>query len=141
MSLDLDFNKSLTKEEIEEKTSLKVEIHNGGEFLTDEYGNTVFFKGYGITLYGPRNITKIMDELVRAFDLMFIDDDAIDKLDYEPENYDASVLFWETMNKYGYVKDGKLTVPERDTSEYQRLNITNEEIDDALSKEEDDLPF
>ena len=49
---------------------------------------------------------------------MFIDDSAIDKLDYEPEKYKAEDLFLETMNEYGYVIDGKIIVPEREESEY-----------------------
>lgn len=138
MSLDLNFNKSLSTEEIEQKTSLKVEKQNGSEFLTDQYGNTVFFKGYGITLYGgPRNPTKILDELINAFNIMFIDDEAIDKLDYEPEKYDADKLFHETMDKYGYVTDGKVIVPAREESEYEPFKRDEEE----KTGDDSDLPF
>ncbi|MBP9758744.1 hypothetical protein KBD45_03540 [Candidatus Dojkabacteria bacterium] len=137
MSLDLEFNKSLSAKEIEEKTSLKVEVHNGSEFLKDQYGNIVFFKSYGITLYGgPRNPQKILDELIRAFDIMFIDDEAIDKLDYESEKYKAEDLFLETMDKYGYVTDGKIIVPERDESEYLPYKINWEAPGD-----DSELPF
>lgn len=119
MSLDINFNKSLTSKEIEEKTSLKVEVEDGSEFLKDQYGNMVFFKGYGITLYGgPKNPWKILDELIRVFEIMFIDDEAIDKLDYEPEKYKAEDLFFETMKNYGYIQDNKIVVPEREETYY-----------------------
>jgi hypothetical protein len=118
MSLDFNFNKSLSTKEIEEKTSLKVIETDGLQDLVDTYGNTVFFKGYGITLYGLRNPTKILDELINAFGIMFIDDDAEDKLHYEPEKYKDRDLYFETMETYGYVIDGVVKVPEREESEY-----------------------
>lgn len=119
MSLDINFNKSISKQEIEEKTSLKVEEKDGSKFLVDQYGNVVFFKGYGITLYGgPRNPLKILDELIKTFDIMFIDDSAIDKLDYESDKYKPEDLFWETMDEYGYVTDGKIVIPEREEKDY-----------------------
>lgn len=138
MSLDLNFNKSLSAKEIEEKTSLKVEVKDGSEFLVDTYGNVVFFKGYGITLYGgPRNPWKILDELIQAFDIMFIDDSAIDKLDYEPEKYKADDLFWETMNEYGYVQDGKVVVPEREEKDY----LPYPERENKNGGDGEELPF
>lgn len=51
MSLDFNFNKSISAEEIKDKTSLIVDVKDGSEFLKGQYGNAVFFKGYGITLY------------------------------------------------------------------------------------------
>lgn len=72
----------------------------------------------GITLYGMRNPNKILDELIRAFDIMFLDDDAMDKHHYEPEKYKDVDLWMETMDKYGYVQDGKVVVPEREEADY-----------------------
>jgi hypothetical protein len=70
MSLDINFNKTISTKEIIEKTTLKVVEKDGSNFLEDEYGNVVFFKDYGITLYGgPRNPTKILDELIKVFDI------------------------------------------------------------------------
>jgi hypothetical protein len=132
MSLDLNFNKSISKDEIEEKTSLKVITNGGSEFLEDQYGNVVFFKGYGITLYGLRNSTKILDELIRAFEIMFLDDNAMDKYHYESEKYKDVDLWMETMDRYGYIIDGKVVIPERDESEY----LPHSQIEFT-----DDLPF
>lgn len=136
MSLDFNFNKSLSAKEIEENTSLKVVLNNSVEYLRDQYDNVVCFKGYGITLYGaPRNPWKIFDELIRAFDVMFIDDSAMDKLYYEPEKYNAEDLFLETMNKYGYVIDGKIIVPKRTEEDYLPYSPREDnggEIDDEL---------
>lgn len=140
MSLDINFDKSITLGDIESKTALKVVEKNGNNFLEDEYGNVVSFKGYGITLYGgPRNPFKILDELVGAFGIMFIDDEAIDKYDYEPEKYKDVDLFTPTMIEYGYtVVDGVVTVPEREESEYLPYN-KNEVADDISG--DSDLPF
>jgi len=120
MSLDINFNKTISPNDIDSKTTLKVVVKDGSNFLEDEYGNVVLFKGYGITLYGePRNPMKILDELVRAFDIMFINDESIDKYDYEPDKYKDVDLFTPTMIYHGYiVVDGVVTVPERDESEY-----------------------
>lgn len=140
MSLDINFNKSISIEEIKEKTTLKVVEKDGNNFLEDQYGNVVLFKDYGITLYGgPRNPFKILDELVSAFGIMFIDDESIDKYDYEPEKYKDVDLFTPTMIEYGYnVVDGVVTVPEREESEYLPYN-KNEVTDDTSG--DSDLPF
>lgn len=62
MSLDINFDKSIPLGKIESKTTLKVVKKDGNNFLEDQYGNIVFFKDYGITLYGgPRNPFKILD--------------------------------------------------------------------------------
>ena len=138
MSLDLNFNKSLSTQEIIEKTSIKVEEKHGSEFLVDQYGNAVFFKGYGITVRGS-NPTKILDELIQAFDIMFLDDDAEDKLHYEPEKYKEEDVYWETMDSYGYVIDGVIQVPERDDSKY--LPFPKIELSSSNNDDDDDLPF
>lgn len=138
MSLDINFNKSISSEEIKEKTTLKIVKKDDSEFLEDEYGNVVFFKGYGITLYGgPRNPTKILDELVKAFDIKFIDDDSIDKYDYEPDKYKNIDLFTPTMLSHGYLLgfDGKIVIPERDNRDYLPYNK------ETNSDEDNDLPF
>jgi len=138
MSLDINFDKSITLCDIESKTALKVVEKNGNNFLEDEYGNVVSFKGYGITLYGgPRNPTKILDELISVFDIKFIDDGAIDMYDYEPEKYKNIDLFIPTMLKYGYLLDfdGKIVIPEREESDYLPYSETNE------TDKNEDLPF
>lgn len=109
MSLDFNFNKSLTTEEIKEKTTLKVEDKESGEFLLDKNGNAVFFKGYGITAYAGNNPSEILSELYQAFGVMFIDDHAIEKYDYEPEKYENIDLFLETMIKYGLINEMEIT--------------------------------
>lgn len=140
MSLDINFDKSIPLGKIESKTTLKVVKKDGNNFLEDQYGNIVFFKDYGITLYGgPRNPFKILDELVNAFGIMFIDNDSIDKYYYEPEKYKDVDLFTPTMIEYGYtVVNGTVTVPEREESEYLPYNRT--EVDDNDSGDSD-LPF
>lgn len=140
MSLDINFDKSIPLGKIESKTTLKVVKKDGNNFLEDQYGNIVFFKDYGITLYGgPRNPFKILDELVNAFGIMFIDNDSIDKYYYEPEKYKDVDLFTPTMIEYGYtVVNGTVTVPEREESEYLSYNRT--EVDDNDSGDSD-LPF
>ena len=140
MSLDINFNKSISTEEIKEKTTLKVVENDGSNFLEDQYGNVVFFKEYGITIYGgPRNPTKILDELIKLFDIKFIDDEAIDMYNYEPGKYKDIDLFTPTMIKYGYLLgfDGKIVIPEREESDYLPYK------DDSKSKDGDDqdLPF
>jgi hypothetical protein len=127
MSLDINFNKSIPSEEIEQKTTIKLVEKNGSKFLEDQYGNVVFFKGYGITIYGnSRNPTKILDELINTFDIMFLDDDAMDKYYHEPDKYNNSYLYIETMIKYGYIldSDGKIKIPKRNISEYLPFNFT-----------------
>ncbi len=138
MSLDINFNKSISTEEIKEKTTLKVVEKDGSNFLEDQYGNVVFFKDYGITLYGgPRNPTKILDELIKVFDIKFIDDSAIDKYDYEPDKYENIDLFIPTMLEYGYLLnfDGKIVIPEREEADY--LPYKN----DDKGTENNDFPF
>jgi hypothetical protein len=138
MSLDLNFDKSISVDEIIKKTNLKVVEENGVNFLEDEYGNVVYFKGYGVTLYGgPRNPKKILDELIKVFGVKFIDDEAIDMYDYEPEKYKDIDLFIPTMLNYGYLLgfDGKIVVPKREESEYLPFR-TKEKDDDG-----DGLPF
>lgn len=139
MSLDINFNKSISTEEIKEKTTLKIVEKDGSNFLEDQYGNVVYFKGYGITLYGgPRNPTKILDELIKVFDIKFIDDEAIDKYDYEPDKYKDIDLFIPTMLSFGYLLgfDGKIIIPERD--EYEYLPYKSEDDNDDSNS---DLPF
>lgn len=138
MSLDINFNKSISIEEIKEKTTLKLVEKDDSNFLEDQYGNVVFFKDYGITLYGgPRNPTKILDELISVFDIKFIDDESIDMYDYEPEKYKNIDLFTPTMLKYGYLLgfDGKIIIPEREESDY----LPYSEADEI--NENKDLPF
>lgn len=132
MSLDLDFNKSISVKDIEEKTSLKIIEKDGFQYIQDQYGNTIFFKGYGITLYGHKNPNKILDELITTFDIMFIDDDAIDKLHYESEKYNSENLFFETMKEYGYVTDGVIKVPQRNEIDY---------FPPEAKKDDSELPF
>ena len=142
MSLDFNFNRTITFKEIEEKTAIKVIRHENGNFLQDEYGNDIYAKGdpmYGVTLYGfGRNPTRIFDQLISVFDMMFINDAVIDKLVYEPEKYEGKEqeLFEETMQRYGYlVVDGKVVIPEREEKDYKPY-IWKEEY-----KNDDDLPF
>lgn len=141
MSLDINFNKSISIEEVKEKTTLKVVEKDGSNFLEDQYGNVIFFKGYGITLYGgPRNPTKIIDELIKVFDIKFIDDEAIDMYDYEPDKYKDIDLFTPTMLKYGYLLgfDGKIVIPEREESDYLPYKDGS---DTNKNNSEQDLPF
>jgi hypothetical protein len=138
MSLDINFNKSISTEEIKEKTTLKVVEKDGSNFLEDQYGNVVFFKDYGITLYGgPRNPTKILDELIKVFDIKFIDDSAIDMYDYEPDKYENIDLFIPTMLEYGYLLgfDGKIVIPEREESDYLPYK------ENSSTDNNQDLPF
>ena len=137
MSLDLNFNKSIFIQEIVDKTSIKVEKKNGSDFLVDQYGNAVFFKGYGITVRSNSNPCKILDELIQVFDIMFLDDDAEHKLHSEPENYKEKDIYWETMDIYGYVTDGVIQVPEREESQY----LPFPRIELPLSDDGDNLPF
>ena len=61
---------------------------------------------------------------------MFIDDEGIDKLYYEPEKYNVEEVFESTMIEYGYlIVDGKAIVPKRNEDEYSSHksdNINNE---------------
>ena len=142
MSLDINFNKTITLSEIEDKTTLKVVEVSGNLYLEDQYGNVVAAKGtplYGITLYGgPRNPIKILDELVNAFDIMFIDDESIDKYNYEPKKYDDVDLYTSTMVEYGYLlkRGGGIVITERDENEYVPYDKKV-----IIPKPESDLPF
>lgn len=138
MSLDINFNKPISIEEIKEKTTLKIVEKDGSNFLEDQYGNIIFFKEYGITLYGGvNNPMKIIDELIKVFDIKFIDDDSIDKYDYEPDKYKDIDLFIPTMLNYGYLLgfDGKIIIPEREEAEYLPYNKNESD------KENKDFPF
>jgi hypothetical protein len=133
MSLDIEFNKTLTNKEITEKTSLKIVEKDGNFYLVDEYDNTVIFKGRGITSYGSVNITKILDELITAFEIMFIDDDDLQFIYHNP-NCSVMELSIETMTRYGYIENREVKVPIRDESEYLPFN-------DGSDDGSDDLPF
>lgn len=142
MSLDFNFSRRIPLKEIEEKTSIKVVHHENGNFLEDEYGNVIYAKDdpmYGVTLYGfGRNPTRIFDQLIKVFDVMFIDDRVMEKLVYEPEKYEdkGQELYETTMQKYGYsIVDGKTVIPEREEKDYKPY-IWKEEFEN-----DDDLPF
>lgn len=99
--------------------------------MEDGYGNIVATKGdpiYGITLYGTgRNPTKILDELIKSFDIRFIDDKSIDLYHYETKKYENIDLFTTTMIEYGYLLnfDGKIVIPERVEYDYLPYNEKN----------------
>src|ERR1035437_4504479 len=82
MSVDLIFNKSISFEDIKIKTGLKIkEGEHGSKFLVDEYGNSFIFLAFseeevsGLTIREYENPTKILDELVGKFELMYMDDE------------------------------------------------------------------
>lgn len=118
MSIDIEFNKSISVEEIKEKTNLKVVEDDC--YLEDQYGNVVFFKEYGITLYGPVNPTKILDELINTFSIKYILDESIDLYHHESDKYKNIDLYTPTMLNHGYLLgfDGKIIIPEREESDY-----------------------
>jgi hypothetical protein len=139
MSQQLTFNKILSIEEIKEKTSLIVEERDGCNWLVDKFGNVIQVGGndllsmYGITIRGLRNPTFILDELIKTFNIMFIDDEAEELLYYEPEKYKVNDMFIDVMGKYGYIIDGELIIPQREEDELkpisqEKLNKIDEEI-------------
>jgi hypothetical protein len=144
MSLDLDFNISLSKEEIEEKTPIKVHIIGEDEYLVDEYDNVVTFNGYGITIRG-QNPYKILDELIQVFNIMFIDDEAMDQLREEPEKQTLDEVYETTMIRYDYsIVDGKVIIPKRTEDFYKpyvdRVIVFTKD-DDTNQDDDDELPF
>ena len=74
---------------------------------------------YGITVRRC-NPVKILDELIKAFDVMFIDDDYMEILAYEPKEYEDVDLYLTTMVKCGYLakKGGGIVIPEREERDF-----------------------
>jgi hypothetical protein len=72
MSLDINFNKSIPSEEIEQKTTIKLVEKNGSKFLEDQYGNVVFFKKdkngeFDISIVGGALIRGNQNPYIRNF--------------------------------------------------------------------------
>ena len=142
MSLDITFDKKISFDEIESKTSLKVVFKKGNNFLQDEYGNVCLIKDgstCGLTFYGPKNNpTKILDELINNFETRFIDDAYEEMYFYEPEKYENINLWTVCMIRHGYLLnfDGNIVVPERHVDDYETYNFSDKNFDDN-----DDMPF
>ena len=141
MSLDITFNKKISFDEIETKTSLKVVFKNGNNFLQDEYGNVCLIEDNptcGVTFYGSKNNpTKIIDELINNLEIKFIDDSYEEMFFYEPEKYKDINLWTVCMIRYGYLLDfdGNIIVPEREDESYKPYDPSQKKI------ENDNLPF
>jgi len=139
MGLNINFNKTISLDGVENKTDLKVVEDNNGTFLEDEFGNTIMVKGdpiYGVTRYGSiNNPIKILDELVKGFGVKFITDGEIDKYHYESEKYKDIDLYTITMVKAGYLLkfNGDIVIPERNKDKCKPYN----EITDG----DNGLPF
>jgi len=134
MSLDIFFNKTVSIKEIKEKTNLKIIEKKGRTFLEDDYGNSISYYEEGMTLYYPQNPNRILDELIKIFDIEYIDDDAFCNYIYEPEKYKDIDLYIPTMLKYGYFLgvNGKIVIPKRTEKDY--LPYKNEENNDVTIK-------
>lgn len=129
MSLDIMFNKSISLEDIENKTTLKIKDKNNCKWLVDEFGNCMLIKennwvdefgnkvndySLELTSYGLNNPTKIMEELIKTFDAKFITDNELEILYYESENeINMNELFDNSMKRFGYLIDDKIVVPKR----------------------------
>jgi hypothetical protein len=139
MSLDIEFNKEINLKKFYKLLDGKVskvkvqELEDGiGEWVVDKYGNTTLLdvnkdKIFGLTAYGANNPTFLLDELVKAFNVMFIMDEDIELYEYQPEIYQNIDLFTPRMIYSGYMLnfDNEVIVPERDEKDYLPIDFKN----------------
>ena len=120
--MDIIFNQKLKLEEIEKQTTLKVVKKVENNFLEDEFGNTVIFLGNGLSLReNSTNPTKILDELIKNFNIKFIDKETERELEYFPENFRNIDIFKTITIKMGYYIGYKnqIVIPKRCELDYQ----------------------
>lgn len=167
MSVDYTFNKKISFNDINEKTSLKVVENNGSNWIVDPFNNHMFIKeknyvNYNgepvdsptleLTVYGGNNSTMIRDELIKHFNVKFITDNEEEIFYYHPElleNIDE--IYNSVMTEHNYIIDGEnIIIPNRITDDYERYspcipptgkppkNESNTIINEVNG---DDLPF
>lgn len=119
--MDIIFNQKLKLEEIEKQTTLKVVKKVENNFLEDEFGNTVIFLGNGLSLReNSTNPTKILDELIKNFNIKFIDKETERELEYFPEKFKNIDIFKTITIKMGYFLGWKnqIIIPQRCELDY-----------------------
>lgn len=88
MSIDITFQKQLNLKEIQEKTDIRVEEHEGKKYLTyngsvlpitdlDENENFT-----SISQYGMNTLSEIMDIIVSTFQIKFFTDNELYEIYY-----------------------------------------------------------
>ena len=109
MSIDITFQKQLNLKEIQEKTDIRVEEHEGKKFLiyngsvlpiTDLDENENFTS---ISQYGMNALSEIMNIIVPTFQIKFITDNELDFILHEQmrgNEVDIDEIFNETTKKY-----------------------------------------
>ena len=151
MSVDFNFiNRSISYDEIREKTDLEIVHVNNGDWLKDKYGNVVHIVGSNkeglkllsntspkikqICKYASSNALYIVDTLVSQFGLLFI------TCEYEMDLYhlpdgtsqdEINALYRKLISlsllDYGIKADNfpncTFIIPTRDEEEYQNNNI------------------
>ncbi len=135
MSVEYTFNKKISLDDIENKTNLKIVLNKDTKWLVDEFnnhvlinennysdenGNVVDSPTLELTVYGLNNPTKIMDELIKNFNAKFITDNEELLLFHNSELFDEiDVLYDNVMEKYGYLNNGIISIPNRIESDYK----------------------
>jgi hypothetical protein len=127
MSIDFTFNKKITIDDIKKITSLNVIEENDSIWIVDDFNNRVVINEIDndleISVYGRNNPTKILDELIKHFQVKFLTDEEIEHLLRE-EEYTVDFLCNRVMSDYGYFKDNeKIIVPIRKLEDYQNSKI------------------
>jgi hypothetical protein len=164
MSIDLRFDRPITVKELKEKTDIdivyvdynypnftirsyeKKEETDDRVFLTDKYENDIWIMGeifdesfYLLNLCAGSNGLYILDTLVKKLGVRIMLEEKCLEFDYS-ENKNEEMwerMFDESMQMLGYMKDGKIIVPNRSESEYLPYRKRNE----IISYVDDDLPF
>lgn len=170
MSVDFTFNKKISFDDIEQKTSLKIIENNGKKWIIDTFNNHMLIKENNyvdkdrnpadsptleLTAYGGSNSTNIRDELIRHFNTKFITDNEEDMFYYKPELLDKiDEIYNSVMEDFGYIiKDDIIIIPHRSDSDYKQhknnepiIQSTTTDFNGIRPKslnnvDSDDLPF
>lgn len=163
MSVEYIFNKKISFDDINEKTSLKVVVNNGSNWIVDPFNNHMLIKEKNyvnenrepvdsptleLTVYGGSNSTMIRDELIKHFNVKFITDNEEESFYYHPELLEnVEEIYNSVMTEHDYIVDGEnIIIPDRSVGDYERYSPIEDKPNNVSSiiissVNDNDLPF
>jgi hypothetical protein len=162
MSVEYIFNKKISFDDINEKTSLKVVENNGSRWILDPLNNQMLIKEKNyvnvkgesvdgptleLIVYGINNSNMIRDELVKHFNVKFITDNELEMFFHDHKLLEKiDEIYDSVMVEYGYIINGdNIIIPNRNSDDYERHSLyippTNIKTNNLINDGESDLPF